>query len=396
MSDNIGFSANNQYDIKKLILEDLNGNQWDMRNYMLELNMYHSIFSVSGTGNFTFFDAHDWRSNLPIMGGEKLTFKFKSYPSDNYTTVIFRVKSVKQTVQQENSAIVKLSLVSEEQFKNASINQSLSCDGSYYKAIFNQFKLFNSSKEFDINDPANSDVKFNTLLRSPFDNIIGITNRSYDTDGSPYLFYEDLDGYHFKSLGSMLSGQAADRLLYDPEGIGDDQTRDYKSIRDFEIKSDNFDILRMAQDKIESRREFYFDIMGKSFDSTDRTYSNEFSVGQSLETYPLRTTGTNNKTPVWMHSMDDTSDKFIYNRLMYLDALHSFGLKTVTIASDFLRVGAVYQYNIRSNAKIDANKKLKEEYVSGRFLLTNIKRTFTPSEYVVSSELVKDSLSKEL
>lgn len=392
----VGYSPNNQYDVKHLIIEDRFGYHWDFKNFLVELNVYHSIFQMTSTANLVVYDPVNLRSNSAIMGGERVRFKFKNAGFEDYQELVYIVKNQGELVKSDNASFLHLQLITEEAYKDASLSRSFPFYAGYSNVIETAFGFLDSNKKFNLGNISNGNVGV-TPFSSPLTTIRWATSNSYDSQRTPFMFYEDLDGFVCQSLGDMLKSKSQGRFIKEPLGMGNDHERDLFNIRELEFKTDNFNVLKTALNKIDNRLEYTFDIFTKECKVTPKNYSEQFQRVGSLEPFQIpQSKHKGESQPVWYHTFPDASEEGLYIREMYMVALESFGIKVLTLASDHLRVGKVYDFNIISNELAQNGIRNNEKYISGRFLLTRTKRTFKTTSYSVVSELVKDSISEEL
>lgn len=395
MSD-VGYSPNNQYDIDILILRDRNGNEYDIKNMLVELNVFSSIFQPIMTGNVVLYDPSNTRANLAIMGGESLVLRYKNAGMTNFNHLEMVVKSQGEIVQEENNSYVRYQLLSPEGLTDSCKRVSLPYQGSYYVAVSKLFDQLETNKNIEMHQTKSNIGKGVTPYSSPLSSIDWFTSRAMDDQNSPFVFFENEDGFHFKSMGRLLGQESKAKFVKDPVGMNAPAERDIFNIRELEFRENNFNILGMTKRGLENRAEFHFDIFEKRVTRIDRNYETEFEFSPSLDPYPLPTSGQQHNFPVWVHTLGDSSDDMAYQRELYINSLNSFGIKVITVATDPLRVGNVYEYNPLSHEPADGGRKKNEKYTSGRYLLVSLRRTFTTTEYYVTSELAKDSLSEEL
>ena len=66
------------YELDAATLYDINGGATDIKNLIVEFNIYESMFQPFVTGNVIINDATNLLNSLPIVGQEELELKFRT------------------------------------------------------------------------------------------------------------------------------------------------------------------------------------------------------------------------------------------------------------------------------------------------------------------------------
>lgn len=396
MANNTGFTPSNHFEIIKLTLTDRYGNEWDIKDFLIEMNIYHSLFQMTSTGNLIVGDPSNIRFNQAIFGGELITIKYKNAGMDKTTELKYVVKCHGEQIQMNMAAAIRYQLITEEAFIDSQKTYSIPFNGDYGSLVKTLLKYTQTEKKISVGISTINNKQTSAMpYCSPLTGIRWACSRAYGLDKTPFLFYEDVEGYNFKSIGELLSLPSSGKFYYEPLGLTDDDgLRQLFTIRKLEFKRNTFNHHELAK-SLPNRNQFFFDPRNKSCEKVSTSYESIFNSVPTLEKnkipYMLQDSAT-----VWQGKLDDNSHTFKVYRDYFVQILDQFGFKFVTLAGDHLRVGYVYEFDpINTEVTIDG-KKYPETFIRGRYLLTNIKRTFTTKEYTTSCEIIKDSLFKEV
>jgi len=179
------------------------------------INIYEDIDQNCLTGDITFTDTANLVVNLPIIGNEYLNFKIRTPMESQYgegeydfTNVPMAVFNVSQRLRLNSyTQTVTLEFCSPELIRNQSVRVSRAFEGPYDDAVAKIFKKswgLNSKKKIYI-QPTKHNHKFVAPNRRPMDVIQMLANRAVPkTSVLPgYRFYENGQGFHFRSIDSF-------------------------------------------------------------------------------------------------------------------------------------------------------------------------------------------------
>ncbi len=68
---------------EEITISLVNGEVVDLVNFVVELNLYEDLFSPCLTGNLTIVDSANLISELPILGIEFITIKYRTPTFEN-------------------------------------------------------------------------------------------------------------------------------------------------------------------------------------------------------------------------------------------------------------------------------------------------------------------------
>ncbi len=217
-----------EFRISEIAIFNVYGNVAGIATASAELSIYEDIEQNFITGNLTFVDTEDLVNKLPILGQEYLEFKVRTplkstYGEGEYDFTNTRMAVYKCTKERLNSNTQQVSLdfISTEAIKDSNTKISRAFDGPYDDAVAKIFKNtwgLNSKKKFYV-QPTQGNFKFVAPNTRPTDLMNMIASRAVPkTSIAPgYFFYENGQGFHFRSIDSFFFMAKSEGLAPHPE-----------------------------------------------------------------------------------------------------------------------------------------------------------------------------------
>ena len=180
------------------------------------IDYYESIDSPTIALTVTFFDVDQVISREGITGGEYIDVTVKIDDFDDFEIKSeehkLMLNSVKNVITETNKQIATLEFTSVESIINetARVNKKYAGNvtGTVKELLKTDVKGIQTSKNFESDEAANS-YSFVGNLKRPFDTIQWLCPKTQSsTDSFGFLFFETLDGYHFKSIKSLLEQES--------------------------------------------------------------------------------------------------------------------------------------------------------------------------------------------
>ena len=189
----------------------------DIRGITLTMSLTEDIFSNCLNGSVMVYDTQDVRSMLPLTGLERLAFKFETPGLPGYDMTvengvpfqIYKVDTIRKDKQNDRGQFYKIYFCSPEMINNQISTVSRAYAGPIengVKDIFRSDKYLNSKKKLHVEDTA-TNAKYVIPSLKPFKaiNFLSSQCRSGKYNNAGYLFYENSQGFHFRSFESMLA-----------------------------------------------------------------------------------------------------------------------------------------------------------------------------------------------
>ena len=197
------------------------------------IDYYESIESPSISMTITFIDIDQVIGRKGITGGEyiDLIVKVDDEDADDFKITAEKQKmmlnSVRNMVTESNKQVATLEFVSVETIVNetARVNKKYTgnISDTVVELLVGDSKGIGTSKTLfgpKENDRATNSYSFVGNLKRPFDTIQWLCPKAQSaTDDFGFLFYETLDGYHFRSIKSLLEQDTVTYQQTDAQGI---------------------------------------------------------------------------------------------------------------------------------------------------------------------------------
>ena len=272
------------------------------------IDYYESIESPSISMTITFIDIDQVIGRKGITGGEYIDVIVKTDDEDADDFKIMHDKqkmmlnSVRNMVTESNKQVATLEFVSVETIVNetARLNKKFTGNISQTvldiltkdeKGIKTKKKVFGPKKEklgeTDVEeDRATNSYSFVGNLKRPFDTIQWLCPKGQSAnDDFGFLFYETLDGYHFRSIKSLLEQDAITYQQTDSQGLSN------KILQNNLNQSNDIGMnMRMG---MYANRTIYVDIENQNtevvdFKASDIKLNKPATLLTGIENYPTR------------------------------------------------------------------------------------------------------------
>ena len=203
------------FELLTAIITTSSGLEVDISSSIVNITIYEDTSSTSVTGEILIQDAFALTNIGPIIGQEYLRLKVRTPSLDgeentiDFTENVLLINSVQNRTTVGNSVQVYiLNFTTSELLKNQRTKVSRSLKGSYSDIVKKMLEDELDCKKDIYLEPTAGNKKIIAPNIRPFD-VIRMASREavsslvQDPTVSNYIFYETLEGYHFRSLGSL-------------------------------------------------------------------------------------------------------------------------------------------------------------------------------------------------
>ena len=185
--------------------------EYDITRGVIAIDYYESIESPSISMTITFIDVDQVIGREGITGGEYIDVTVKPLDSDEFKITSkdhkMMLNSVRNMTTESNKQVATLEFVSVETIVNETARVNKRYTGNVtqiVKELLKDEKGVQTKKELDSDDATNS-YTFVGNLKRPFDTIQWLCPKAQASkDSFGFLFYETREGYHFRSIESLL------------------------------------------------------------------------------------------------------------------------------------------------------------------------------------------------
>jgi hypothetical protein len=421
----------------------------DLKEFLVELNIYESIFTPFVTGNLILSDSLNLGKVLPLLGEELLIVQLLTPNIDEKFAIYktFKINSLKEKIYTENGStqVYRLNFSSAEMIADllSPINSAFTGKPhELVRRIYSDYlattrnlnvKLIKTStnntteaklERIDDSSPLTILTETTNLVTfvspgwSPINCINWLSSKSQAPNNGPnnFLFWETTKGFYFGTFSDVFSepnkfsiGRYTQNTV--SEGTGTDNLQN----RVFNIKTSivkqNFDQVENILKGYTSSRVIDVNLFNKTYTNYDYDHIQGFIFDyphtngeQSLPIYSADTIRNPNSYKVLNYNypkLFNSSDnnfseifKTIYgNRRSNLLELTNFKKEITIVGRTDIEVGTLIEIDIFENkVSGDATMSEKDDLYSGYYLITGINHKVNLSKHFITMEITKDSI----
>jgi hypothetical protein len=405
----------------------------DISQEVLEINIYEDIERGGIVGNMLIVDTHSLVTVLPIVGQEKISIKIKTPGFNEENSIIdftddhmFVVtKLALRSELSKGAQTYQLDFSSPELLTNNRITMSKSYTdniSAMVEDILTNERYIGTTKKL-FTEPTQGVRKIIIPNTQPFNFIQRLASQAISSKSqSPhYLFYEDADGFHFRTLQDLYE-QPSLGMFHHGENIAKDTTNfepkpqilvDLKRILQYELHNGN-DMFINGRSGMLASTNIAHDIYSKNYVKTKYDYFDEFETNKrisntsnpkysedgKLEKYftartfvhPISTTGGNDANYSGSIAANKRDETFFADRVSRILEMQKGISITMTISGNTaMRVGKTLSIDLPV-VGVDHDETKIDKYLSGSFLVQKLRHQFikTTKTHLVHMQITKD------
>ena len=410
----------------------------EFRGVILSFNYYEDIYGNAITGDITINDSVGFLANMSFDGTDFLILSFSKPGQQNSAiTKSFRIYKVSDRYptkdQNEN---YKLHFCSEEALLNEQYKISKSYKGQKISDIvkdivYNQLKVV-PKRFLAQNIEATAGLRDIIIPNfKPFEALNWLCTQAISGNsrypGASYLFYENFNGFNFKTLQALYDLKPVNVYRYEPKNLNSSaDTR--LQVMEVEIKNvigydmiENFDYLNMISTGAFANRLIAIDVLRSRYTVTDFDYNQYFNSSVSMNPYSFLTGAQNrfkdtaNKTFNAMLKLtttttgDSTYSSYIKShqpsikdiniettvpyRTAQVPHINENKYRLMIPGDPLVTVGQVITFVLPEIASQRTGDKLPDKYYAGNYLITAVRhRIDVENKFLTIVEISKESL----
>ncbi len=412
-----GMYGSKDYDLKKLELVNSGGQTIDLSKIFVEMQIFQDIYSSVMHGNILLNDANDLFNNFTLCGNEYLVISVDKPSLGKPLEKIFRIYKATDRKPSKNSSQAYILHFCSDEFI---LSNSMRVSKAYKQSkasdivmdIMTNILKVDRTKLAKFEETAGV-YDFIVPNYRPFEAIQWAVGRSYDTKPKfCYFFYENTDGYNFQSLQSLYAQPAIKKMKYEIKRVDTDPSTNKDSIDDFSIVND-FDMLTSISNGAFASKLIAVDIFSQTFRTYNYSLSTAEGQGSLLNKYkPINEPqNINRQTPSTSYDsyistyvqINDTKserensvEKWLMPRALHMSLINTFKFKGVLPGDITLKAGDVVEYVFPKFTAPDESGKEKDEFRSGKYLVTAINHTFKQDVFETIAEFATDSFASPI
>ena len=376
------------------------------------LNYYESITSPSISATLGFLDIDQVISRKGIFGGEYIDIIIQIDGFDDFKLTqkdhnLF-CNSVRDVVTTENKQMATLDFISVEAIINETARVNKKFTGNVSQTVFEVLigdkKGLQTSKKLNKDEAANS-YSFVGNLKKPFDTIAWLQPKTQSSKKSfGFLFFENLDGYHFRSIEKLLE-QEPSFTYTQTSKPNDEEVGTFEILQNKVIQTN--DIFQNMRKGMYANRTIYVDIQNGTKDIVD------FNIGDFDLKRPPKLLKDIDKSPTrLMFRVNDfattqkgskkkdeqpVNELAVYQNKSYIrnELLFSQEMKISTPLNPDLRVGQMIEIKLplkkgKGDAPVGSYGNDKTNDPSGKYLVSELRHLVGRQSAETQLTLIRD------
>jgi hypothetical protein len=412
------------------------GQPYEFKPVLMYINYYEDLYSNYITGDLTINDSVGFLSTLSFSGNDYLILSFSKPGTDDKIEKTFRIYKVSNRyLTKDQNETYTLNFCSEEallseQYRISKSYMNVKVSDVVKDIVLNKLKV--DAKKFSLNNLEETKNARNIVIPNykGFEALNWLCTQAISKDsktqGSSYLFFENILGFNFKSIQSMFKDPVYASYKYEPKNLTmpndarvQDLPKEKTNVLTFDPVS-NFDTLNTVNSGFFANQLIAIDTIRLQHKIHDFDYEKYFSGAQKLNPSGLLTSAQNrlgdtaNKTykstlkvvttntgelieNEYIKSHDPTvKDILIETTVPYRTAqlAHINYIKyKLTIPGDpLMTVGRVIEFLLPEITRTSDGKD-PDKFYSGKYLVTAVRHSIDfENKFLTIMEISKESL----
>jgi hypothetical protein len=250
----------------------------DIKNLVTQLDYFESVYSTAASCNITLSDGSGFHERAKLKGGEEISINFAGRKGESIR-MKFKVERVTDRIRAKDNLDMYLIVgVPQEMIDNHRKDIAKAYNGKKISEMVKEWhddyvKETNTiKKDLVTNEETQGNQSYVGTGRSPTTAIRWAAKEgmSSESKASNYLYWQDRDGYHFKTIDAMLKGSETATFAYASQNIGSAGASDEsKNIISFDQAKD-FNRNESTENGAESEHVYYYDPLVGKIDSVPK------------------------------------------------------------------------------------------------------------------------------
>jgi hypothetical protein len=408
--------------INKATLVSSKGVFLNVTAQVLGIRIFEDIFSPFITGVLVLKESFDLQNLLPLIGEEYLELDVET-PTIQTARIkgTFHVYKMGDKVNMGNASVAyELNFISIEALVDMNKKISKVYAGKISDIVspfvYDSIDGLESGKKFLIENTRNT-IKYVSPYWSPIRNLSFLAENSISETQSPsFLFFENRDGFNFRSLEKLYKNEPRIKFVMDkytrdsfPKGGNIlNIAEDYRRIGTVEYTS-SYDSIDRTRSGMLSSKLISYDSTKKSYTVKNYSAKNRFKTQVHLNDNPLfsdKAVARSNATHILFPRAyetftsfgDTTNARILQERISFMKMAEAHKI-TINVAGRLdYTAGVVVDVTLYKKQPVkakDAAKDLIDTVNSGRYIISAIQHNIKPAGHDCTIELIKDSMRKK-
>lgn len=405
--------------IKEVQLNSLNGQVANVTAQVISIEVYEDLFSPFMSLSIVLQESVDYINLFPFTGEEFVDITLVTPSMDSPITGRFYIyKITDREYTKEKEVVYAIKAISEEFLTDANTKITKSFSGNIAEIAQRLLGKdgLNTKKKVHIEKTLNTTKFVANFWTASKCLSYAATNSTNATSSPSYLFYENRDGFNFRSIDELLKSQTHHKFIKDnysrtPEADGVDSIKDpkedYQRIIEFSVPVLT-DYMNDIQNGRMKSRMIMHDILTKKYSvldysiKTDKTPStllnpnpayskyNSANAASTIITMPKHYGNFNNYS-------DTTNAKFYQRRMSFFQNLHKYKVTMQVLGRTDYTVGQIVDVYVPKTTQLTKeDQDPRDQILSGRYLVSAISHVITRKNHVCNFEIIKNSVLSDL
>lgn len=405
--------------IKEIQLNSLNGQVADITNQVISIEIYEDLFSPFISLSIVVRESLDYLNLFPFNGEEFVDLSIDT-PSFNkpISGRFYVYKMTDRLYTKDREVVYTIKAISEEYYTdvNTKISKAYSGNLTDAAAMLLGNDGLKTKKKTNIEKTLNK-TKLLCNFWSPTKCLNELATSAVSTTQSPsYLFFENREGFNFRSIDSMLNANTYQSFTKDnysrtkrEDGVDsvNDPAEDYKRILEVDIPVVNNYMDDVEGGRLKSRLISY-DIVTKKYKVKDYSLKKDKIQQSLLNPAPSyskysksNAAGSQFVMPRYYGNFTNFSDTTNYSivqrRMSFFQNLNKFRINIEVYGRTDYTIGQVYDITLPKVAQIiKGDTETRDAMLSGRYLVAAISHTINKENHICKMELIKNSVLVDL
>lgn len=383
---------------------------------LTEIHIYEDMYKPFLTGTIALMDGVGLASKLPISGEEHLEIVFET-PGGETIEQSFYIYKVSNRSDANEMQLLVCHFCSHEMMKNAKTSASFGFNGELLsdmaQKVFDEFIVVD--KEIDI-EPTLMPRRMTFPNWSPSKIMLSMAKTAQSAAhpaGSDYRFWEDMKGFHFRSIQSLIEdiepirdSDLREILHRTPQNVQSSTPNAMQAIEEFRIIAQNNNLKQILSGAMANTMNVFDPVLG-SVTQVETKLADIFESFKSLE--PNLNVGA--------EAINNLMEPSSNIRVLLTDAAEEFAsgieeFAPTQIAQQALFgstkidlqlpgnsnrcIGDVVELRLPSPGPRETEGPVLDNQMSNNAMITAINHTFTRGTYRQIVQVVKDSSFEEI
>lgn len=413
MQDNTSLRFAGDVKLEKLQLNSLSGQYANIINQVIGLEIYEDMFAPFISLSIVLRESVDYINLFPFVGEEYIEVVISTPLVDKKIDGKFYIyKITDRAFSKDREVVYTIKAISEEYLTDANRKISKSYGGnigeSAYKILTEDIK---TQKQVTV-EKTNNNTMFTANYWQPTKCLNFLASTASNNSESPsYLFFENRDGFNFRSIDELLKAESYHQLVKDnytrstrgnSVSASKDPQEDYKRIIEIDIPVLTDYMEEIQTGRLKSRV-ISHDIVTKQYNVRDYSVKKDTKPATLLNDYPgysKYATSNSISTLVVMpkyygnYTMyaDVTNYKTIQKRMSFFQNLQKYKVTVQILGRVDYTVGQIFELKIPRATQIDKTSDEWDPILSGRYIVSAISHTINREMHTCTVELIKNSV----